>query len=66
VVYPAEGSISQFILDNLGIYQAKRPYCFVDEIQSAAIPGLVISLEDIFPKSLQEEDVEYEKRIRRI
>jgi Uma2 family endonuclease len=54
VVYPVEGSISQFVLDSSGKYQVNRPYSFADEIKSTSIPGLVIPLIDIFPKSMQE------------
>jgi Uma2 family endonuclease len=66
VVYPAEGSISQFVLDLNGKYQAKRPYTFIDEIESVAIPGLVIKLDDIFPSSLQEPEGEYGDNVRRL
>jgi Uma2 family endonuclease len=66
VVYPAEGSISQFVLDSNGKYQAKRPYTFIDNIESAAIPGLVIALDDIFPSSLREPEGEYGEKVRRL
>ena len=61
VVYPAVGSISQFVLDPGGRYQVKKSYSFIDNIESTAISRLVILLDDIFPKFLQVEDIEYER-----
>jgi Uma2 family endonuclease len=66
VVFPGEGSITQFVLDSNGKYQAKRPYTFIDNIESVAIPGLVIKLDDIFPNSLKEPEGEYGDNVRRI
>ncbi len=66
VVYPAEGSISQFVLDSHGKYLVKRPYTFIDEIESVAIPGLAIALDDIFPNSLREPEGEYGEKVRRL
>jgi Uma2 family endonuclease len=66
VVYPAEGSISQFVLNANGKYQAKRPYTFIDEIESIAIPGLIVTLDDIFPSSLKEPEGEYGDNVQRI
>lgn len=66
VVYPAEGCISQFVLESNGKYQVKRPYTFIDNIESVAIPGLVIALNDIFPSSLQEPEGEYGEKVRRL
>ncbi|NJN25003.1 MAG: Uma2 family endonuclease [Cyclobacteriaceae bacterium] len=64
VVFPQEGSITQFVLNNDGNYQSTRPYSFIDDIASVAIPGLVIPLKDIFPKTLQEPEGEYDVKYR--
>jgi Uma2 family endonuclease len=66
VVFPMEGTISVFLLNENSKYTPIKPYTFVDNLESRAIPGMAISLTEIFPKKLQEPEEPYGENVRRI
>ena len=59
IVNPHDGIINVFVLDEKGNYQSRYPVSAEDELQSEAIPDLVIKLENVFPDILKEEEVDY-------
>jgi Uma2 family endonuclease len=66
VVFPMEGTISVFLLNEKGEYTPIKPYTFVDRLESKAISGLTISLTEVFPKKLQEPEEPYGENVIRI
>ena len=66
VVFPMEGTISVFLLSNENRYIPIKPYTFIDQLASTAIPGLKIALTEVFPKKLQEPEEPYGENVRRL
>lgn len=66
IVFPGEGVISVFILNEEGKYAPVKPYSFMDIIHSTAVPGLKIAVTDVFPKKLQEPEEPYGENVTRI
>jgi Uma2 family endonuclease len=50
IVYPAEQSVAVFLLNDKGKYEGATLYAGNDKIQSKAIPGLTVKLNDVFTK----------------
>jgi Uma2 family endonuclease len=63
-VFPNEGTISVFILNDHAKYTILKPYTFIDSIESKSVPGLTISLSEVFPKKLQEPEEAYGENVR--
>jgi len=50
LVYPAEESIAVFILDDQGKYGGAKIYASGERIESGAVKGLIVDLNDVFSK----------------
>jgi len=48
IVYPEEESLAVFVLNENGQYNGAALYAGKDKINSAAIPGLIADLKEIF------------------
>ena len=66
VVFPMEGTISVFLLSEENKFVPVKPYTFIDQLTSKAIPGLKIALTEVFPKKLQEPEEPYGENVRRL
>lgn len=65
VVDPYAGIIHKYILASGGKYQSAYPVTAEDEIISETIPGLVFSMQDVFPDILKEPEAPYGTEVRR-
>ena len=66
IVNPVDGVISVFCLNDDGVFETTKPYVREETIKSITLPGLEIVIEEIFPGSeVSEQEIEYEKSIRR-
>ena len=66
VVYPAEKSISVFVLNVEGKYETSRPRTYGDVIYSQVLEGFGLDLDDLFLDMVSEPEEPYGEGVRRL
>ena len=66
VVYPAEKSISVFVLNKEGNYETDRPRTCGDVINSKVLKGFGLDLDDLFLDMVSEPEEPYGEGVRRL